>query len=34
MGAFDTAAATMADAWDQLSGPIEGKGAETTSAAV
>lgn len=34
MGSFDTAAATMGDAVDRLSGLIEGKGAETTAAAI
>ncbi|WPZ33714.1 methyl-accepting chemotaxis protein [Thalassobaculum sp. OXR-137] len=34
MGSFDAAAATMADALDTLSGLIEGKGGETTAAAV
>lgn len=34
MGSFDTAAATMADAIDALSVLIEGKGAETTAAAI
>lgn len=34
MGAFDAESATIADALDELSGPIEGKGGETTSAAV
>ncbi|SDF67255.1 methyl-accepting chemotaxis protein [Thalassobaculum litoreum] len=34
MGAFDAAAANMADALDELSGLIEGKGAATTAHAV
>lgn len=34
MGSFDTAAATMADAVGKLSDLIEGKGAETTAAAI
>lgn len=34
MGSFDGAAAKMADALDRLSGLIEGKGADTTAAAI